>query len=556
MIHRLFIKNFGLIDQLDQTFAKGLNIITGETGTGKSMIVGALGLVFGHRFDNRLLKDPDQKCIIEATFSTEKSLKKLLKQIDVDEQPELIVRREFVLGGRSRSFINDTPVKVDWLKKVGFEMLDIHSQEQTFQITNPLYQLKMLDLFSANHQIGQRYEKQYALFEQLKIDLNRLQTRINKSSDELDFMKFQWYELDEASLKIDEKEHLEEELVLLSNADQIKQSLESGIYHLEEGDTNVIDVLQGILNRLAEIGSVTPWLQTYSDRFEQSVIELKDLKFDMQRRSEDLVVDEKRLNEVQERLDVVQRLEQKYRVKSIKELIDKRDQLKQHLDSIESQDDELDALKKMVYEAREKLLKIGQDWHKSRLNAIPAFTERIEKELKKVGIAHPSVRFEYRPVEHIEAHGLFDFEMLLSTNPDVEPGQIDQVASGGEKSRLMLVLKSILGKKLEIKTIVFDEIDSGISGDVAQKTGRLIQQLANDTQVLSITHLAQVACMGSHHLKVEKSLSNGKTMINVRKLNPAERIEELAEMISGKKITSAARQIATELLDTADESRS
>ena len=548
MLSQLHIKNFGLIDQIDQSFEPGLNTITGETGAGKSMIMGALGLILGGRADAKALKDQSQKCILEAEFEVDITLKDFFAFNDLEWNNPLVIRREILPQGRSRAFINDSPVKLDVLKSLYAELIDIHTQEQTLKINLPEYQLHLLDLYASSENELSKYQIIYSNYQRLYEELIAFENQIERDKATYDFLSFQLKELTEAGIKSGEIDDLEQKRELLANRDAIKQAIEKGKYLLADNDNSVIDNLHALSTEFDKIKGVSDWLKDYHERLIQVYNEIKDISYEFDQRSEEFGSDDGELIEIEQRLSTYYRLENKYKLKGDVSLLKFRNELSLKLSKVDNYDHDLLDKKKSVAVEKEKLLQAGKKLNEIRKNAAPGFEKDIVKNLRLLGIAHPRVQFEFEELEKPLEAGLFKVELKFSSNPDSMIDSVELVASGGEKSRLMLVMKSILGHKLNIKSIVFDEIDSGISGEVALRTGELLEKLGKDTQVISITHLSQVACKGNNHYKVSKHVVNGKTKISIVKLSREQRVDELAEMISGKEITEAARKTASELL--------
>ena len=549
MLSRLHIKNFGLIDQIDQSFEAGLNTITGETGAGKSMIIGALGLILGGRADAKALKNQSQKCILEADFKVDKSLMNFFTQNDLEWDSPLVIRREILPQGRSRAFINDTPVKLELLKQLYAELIDIHTQEQTLKINFPPYQLHLLDLFANSENLLSKYQKFYSSYQQLNTELRAFENQIEKDKTDYDYLNFQFKELTEAGIRSGEIEELEQKREILSNQDAIKLAIEKGKYFLSDSENNVSDNLHVLNTEFEKIKDVSDWLKDYYVRLIQVYNEIKDISYEFDQHSEEFGADNGALEEIEQRLSTYYQLENKYKLKGDDSLLKLREELSVKLSRVDNYDNDLLAKRKLVANEKEKLIQAGKKLNINRKKATSEFENKIIENLRLLGITHPRVQFEFEEFEKPEETGLFKVELKFSSNPDSVVESIETVASGGEKSRLMLVMKSILGHKLNIKSIVFDEIDSGISGEVALRTGELLEKLGSDTQVISITHLSQVASKGNNHYKVSKQVLDGKTKIRIEKLNHEQRIDELAEMMSGKEITDAARKTAIELLN-------
>ena len=549
MLSRLHIKNFGLIDQIDQSFEPGLNTITGETGAGKSMIIEALGLILGGRADAKALRDQSQKCILEAEFKVDNNLKNFFTRNDLEWDYPLVIRREILPQGRSRAFINDSPVRLDLLKNLYAELIDIHTQEQTLKINFPEYQLHLLDLYANSEKDLSKYQKIFSNYQHLNTELVDFENQVEKDKAAYDFLNFQLKELTEAGIKLGEIDDLEQKRGLLANRDAIKQAIEKGKYFLAENENNVIDNLFALCTEFEKIQGVSNKLKDYYERLNQVYNEIKDISYEFDTRSEEFGSDSGELEEIEQRLSTYYRLENKYKLKGDDSLLRFKNDLSLKLGKVDNYEHDLLAKKKLVSDEKKKLFQVGKELNESRKNAAPGFEKEIVKNLKMLGIAYPRVKFEFEKLEKPSDIGIFTVELKFSSNPDSMIESIETVASGGEKSRLMLVLKSILGHKLNIKSIVFDEIDSGISGEVALRTGELLEKLGTDTQVISITHLSPVACKGDNHYKVSKHVVNGKTKISITKLTREQRIDELAEMISGKEITDAVRKTAIELLN-------
>jgi DNA repair protein RecN (Recombination protein N) len=548
MLSRLYIRNYGLIGEINQSFEPGLNTITGETGAGKSMIIGALGLILGDRADAKALSNPDEKCVLEAEFIASESLKDFFITNDLDWDIPLMIRREISSNGRSRAFVNDSPVKLELLKKLNTELIDIHTQDHTLKINSPDYQRYLLDLFANCNEKLNKYQVVFLEYNHLISELKSFEAQIEKDKSEFEFLSFQFNELKTANIKIGELDELEIERELLANRETIKNSLEKGQFLITDSDSNVTDILQSLSSDFNNLKGISDWLNDYYERLERVYQEIKDLGYEFTARAEGMSVEGGELEQIEERLATYYRLEKKYKVKGGAALLKLQEDLDLKLNEVENYEVELNKKKAQIKVVFEALIKSGETLNQSRKKAAPGFEKQIEKNLKLLGITHPKVFYDFNKQENPDLNGLYHVELMFSSNPDSEPDKVEIVASGGEKSRLMLVMKSILGQQLNIKSIVFDEIDSGISGEVAIRTGELLEKLGNDTQVISITHLSQVASKGEHQYKVTKHVVNNKTKISITKLNNNQRVEELAEMISGKEITEAARKTAREML--------
>jgi DNA repair protein RecN (Recombination protein N) len=549
MLSRLCISNFELIDHVEQGFYDGLNVITGETGTGKSMILSALNLLLGGRGSDKVLKDPKRKCILEARLKASESSKELFIQNDLDWDNSIILRREFNTQGRSRAFINDTPVTLEVLKKIASQFIDIHSQDQTKNINQSEYQLELLDIYSNSEKLLLDYQNCFQTYELQLNEILRFKEKAKKDKEERDFLQFQFEELQSASLRDGEIKELEEGIALLSKQEEIKNALEKANFTFSTQDQNVLDSIQTLYQQFSAIKDITPWLNDLYKRISEIHGEIKDLNFELESRHDGLDLDPARLTEMEDRMHTYYALENKFDRSGDVALIELREEFKNRLEAISSSGDVIEKLEVENRLLREELLNKGSRLSKKRSSRAPAFGKEISGRLKLLGIEHPSSIFSISQLETPSISGLEEVHFLFSSNKDQKARLVEEVASGGEKSRIMLAIKSIIGNKREINSMIFDEIDTGISGEVAIKTGELLMDIGMNNQVISITHLPQVASKGSHHFKVSKSIVNGRTNVRMDELDTNARVEELAEMLGGKEFSSSARKTAIELLN-------
>jgi len=549
MLSRLFISNYELIDLIDQKFYPGLNVITGETGTGKSMILSALNLLIGSRGSDKVVKDAAKKCILEATFKANPTLKSTFEELSLDWDDQLILRREYNAQGRSRAFINDTPVNVDLLKRISSQIIDIHSQNQTNNINQKEYQLELLDIYCNSAPILIDYQETFKRYESLSGELKQRKDRAQKDKEEQDFIQFQFDELDKMKMVEGEMDDLESEKELLSKQEEIVNALSAGSFTISEEEQSILDQLYGLKQKYLPLENVTPWLSEISRRLNEIYNELKDLGSEMGSRKDDLEASPERLMEIEERLHHYYSLENKFKVHGVSELIALMNSYSDRLVSIQNIDTEIEDLENSLKTIYIELLSKGKKLSEIRASKAITFGNEIELRLKQLGISHPRSIFELSPLSNPSMNGLDDIQFLFSSNKDQKARAIEEVASGGEKSRVMLAIKSIIGSKREINSMVFDEIDTGISGEVAIKTGELLSEIGKNNQVISITHLPQVASKGEFHFKVNKEIVDERTDVSMRQLNQSERVEELAEMLGGKNISESARKIAQQLLD-------
>lgn len=549
MLSRISISNYELIDHIDLEFYPGLNVITGETGTGKSMILSSIHLLTGGRGSDKVLKDASKKSVLEASFTNSNAIKEALEKEDLDyHSNELIIRREYSPQGRTRAFINDSPVNLDVLKKISKHIIDIHSQDQTNKINDPEYQLELVDIYSLNATHIDEYQAVFVKFDELKNEIKRLKTKAQKDREEKDFIQYQFDELNDANLDESEIKQLEEEKGILSKQEEIKNALESASFSISEKEQNLLDQLYELKQRFNPIREISSWLEDIDRRLNEIYSELKDLGFEMESRKDDLEMNPHRLAEIEERLDIYYSLENKFKVSGGEELLALRDSYKERLDSMQVGEEGIIQLEKDLELLFSDLLKKGESLSKLRSKNTSSFSKEIENRLKQLGISHPKIIFQMTRLNEPSIEGLDTIRVLFSSNKDQEARWIEDVASGGEKSRVMLAIKSIIGNKREINSMIFDEIDTGISGEVAIKTGDLLSEIGENNQVISITHLPQVASKGLHHFKVSKSIIDKRTNVTMRLLEVKERVEELAEMLGGKNISESARKTAEELL--------
>jgi len=453
-----------LIDQVDQIFHSGLNVITGETGTGKSMILSALNLLLGGRGSDKVLKVKSKKCVLEATIIASDNSKTLFKENELDWDERMIIRREFTPQGRSRAFINDTPVNLDVLKKIASRFIDIHSQDQTNNINQNEYQLELLDIYSNAEKTLIDYQAIYKNYENLSDEIIRKKEEAKKDKEEQDFIQFQFNELYSASLRDGEIEELSDERELLNKQEEIKDALEKGNLFFSEKDQNILELLYSLQQHYSPLKDISPWLNEISRRINELYAEIKDLNFELESRKDDQVMDPARLSEIEERLHTYYTLENKFNVSGYNELLKIMKSFESRLKSIEGSDDTIFALEAELNQIHNKLIKKGEELSRKRNSKAQAFGNEIASRLKLLGIEHPSSIFDLKPLNKPSFIGLDEVDLLFSSNKDQKARAIVEVASGGEKSRVMLAIKSIIGNKREINSMVFDEIDTGISG--------------------------------------------------------------------------------------------
>lgn len=552
MLKSLEIKNYAIIERVHLELDKGLNILTGETGAGKSIIIGALGLITGTRVDKSVLYNQDEKCIIEGHFILSNDhLKAYFEAKDIDyNEGYCLIRREILANGRSRAFINDTPVKLDHLKYVGEQFIDIHAQHKILELTDNQYQIDLIDQFGENVSLLNKYKDKYQSYLQQQKLITELIAEGNKSKADADYWQFQLSEFDEINLKKDEQEGSEIELNKLNNAEQIKTVLADSIHKLMQDESSIINHLNTISNQLEEIGGFHENLPDLMQRIKSTRIELEDIEQDLSDIDSEIIYDSERINEIESRLNNIYRLQNKHQVNSIEALLEQESIIRKKVNSIENIDEEILKLQKQIEDSEKELLNIATKLHQERTKASKKMQLFINELLPNLGMqfAQFKIDVELSPTKTLNKNGLDTILFLLSPDKGGHYLPLGKSASGGELSRIMLSIKHLTAQNSPVESIVFDEIDTGISGDIAGKVGELIEELSNKVQITCITHLPQIACKGESHYFVSKRMENNKTISEIKKLDAKERVNELAIMLSNNKPSKIAIQNAQELL--------
>jgi len=550
MLKRLYIKNFTLIDELDINFYQGFSVITGETGAGKSIILGAIGLLLGQRADAKSIKPSADRCVIEAHFDLSRyGMESFFSKNDIDYDPEdCIVRRELTAVGKSRGFINDIPAAVSVLKELGERLIDIHSQHQNLLLNKEDFQLNVVDIIAGNQNELATYQKSYVLYKSMVIQLQTLKDDIQKNRDNQDFLKYQYDELKNANLKDGEQEELEQKSETMSHAEDIKSALYEADNALSSDESGIVSMLHNAQSSLSSIAHVYPDVTELVERLGSTYIELKDISQDVSSMLEKIDFDPSELDFINSRLDRLYELEQKYHVETVDELISKRDELKAQLNNIENSDEAVAELEKRL-----SLIKQQTREHADKLTQLRIKSARqIEKEMQArlVPLGMPNVRFSISITEEaLGRNGKDKIAFLFSANTSTPLQPVSQIASGGEIARVMLALKAMISGAVKLPTIIFDEIDTGVSGKIAEKMAEIMKEMGlHDRQVISITHLPQIAALGNAHYKVEKKETDKGTVSYMKELNQDERIKEIAQMLSGSDISNAAIENAKQLL--------
>ena len=550
MLQQLYIRNFTLIDELDIELRPGFSVITGETGAGKSIILGAIALLLGQRADSKTIKQGSDRCIIEAHFDlTRYQLKPFFDENDIDyDASDCIIRRELTAAGKSRAFVNDTPVALSLLKELGDMLVDVHSQHQNLLLGKQDFQLEVIDTIAQDQALLNEYQQTFAAYHEKQRQLQALQEEMERNKQNLDFLQFQYEELTNVQLVEDEQEKLEQQREMMTHSEDIKTALYEANQHLVADEQGILSRLRKSLSAIHTITKVYPTSEDWIERMESCQIELKDIAQDVEARLEDIDFNPAELERINQRLDKIYDLQKKYHAETIAELIQQRDELKRQLSQIENSDEALASLQNELDVLKKKCLQQAETLTKLRQKASKEIERQMRERLVPLGM--PNVRFEVK-VNKTELHksGQDDIAFLFSANTSSPLQPISQVASGGEIARVMLSLKAMISGAVKLPTIIFDEIDTGVSGKIAERMAEIMKEMgANDRQVISITHLPQIAALGTTHYRVSKEETATGTTSKMQMLSNDERIHEIAQMLSGSDITAAAIQNAKELL--------
>ena len=550
MLTGLIIKNFALIDHLEVNFSSGMTSITGETGAGKSILLGGLGLVLGNRADLSTLKDLNQKCFVEATFSIQDyKLKDLFEELDLDYDSITLIRREILPTGKSRAFVNDTPVNLNTLQRLGQELIDVHSQHQTLSLTQTEYQLEVLDALASNKELLIEYQNKLVVFKSLDDKLNKLTALQDSQKQDLEYSTFLLEELIEANLVSGMLIPLEEEEQELIHAEEIGLSLLKASQIISEEQMGVEEQLNEIRSALQKVSLLSEKYSPLFNRVESLKIELLDLNQEIQLQAEQIEANPQRLEVVKIALQKIYDLQAKHKCQSVEELIAIRESLDEKVQSTATIGEDLIKLAKEREVLNAELLELAQNISHKRKNTIPSLKEELESLLGVLGMPNARFNIDLLPSERMLLNGKDELVFEFSANKGSNFGSLKKVASGGELSRIMLSIKAILSRFKTLPTIIFDEIDTGVSGEVSYKIGEVMHRMSRYMQVITISHLPQVAAKGAHHFKVYKETIGQSTYTQLKKLNPEDRIQEIAQMLGGEEISETAVQHAKELLN-------
>jgi DNA repair protein RecN (Recombination protein N) len=550
MITSLSIENFALIEKLNIDFSKGFSIITGETGAGKSILLGALGLVLGKRADLSSLKNKEEKCIVEANFEIGAyHLQWFFDENDLDYEQETIIRREILPSGKSRAFVNDSPVNLQQLQDLSQFLIDVHSQHQTLELADEAYQFKIIDAIVANQELTSSYVAKLKQYRTAKSDLESKQSALSTILKEKDYNEFLFNELQAANLKAGELEELEKSYAALNNVELIKDNLSMLLALANDEQFGLLKNLKEFRAVLQKNSGFSTEYQTLSERAQSVVIEFDDIVAELSKESDSVFSDPEKLEHINQKLQLIYTLQKKHQVLTVEELIDIQNELESKVVSVVNLEEEIIALQKTIEDIEAELDVISTQISSSRREAIPGLTHQLVQILAQLGMPNVQFKIEITASGGYRNSGKDDLLFLFSANKGTDFGLLKKVASGGEMSRIMLAVKSVLAQYSKLPTIIFDEIDTGVSGEVANKMGEIMQQMSKTMQVFAITHLPQIAAKGISHYKVYKTVSGESTVSELKLLSAQERVFEIAEMLSGKDISDSALNHAKALLD-------
>lgn len=549
MLTKLSVRNYALIKELDINLEAGLTIITGETGAGKSILLGALSLILGTRADTSALLDKNEKCIVEGIFNLSAyELQDFFKSNDLDYDDKTLVRREVNPAGKSRAFINDTPVTVSVLKDLGDRLIDVHSQHQTLMLNDNSFQLSVVDSFAGSKMLLKKYSGSYNTYRKLKKEYSELKQSYDKNKADLEYYRHQLLQIEEAKLKKGEQEELEAGQELLVHSEEIKNALTSSAQLFLSDEISILRMLREVRSNLARIRNFLPQSEALNSRIESALIELNDFAAEIDRLASTIDADPARLAQINERLDVIYTLCHKHRAENLDELLVKTEEMKSQLTALASGDDRIAELEKLIEAEEKNLRKLSEELSAKRRNILPETESKITELLKQLGMPNARFRIDFSSDGEYRPSGTDNAEFLFSSNKQIAPENISRIASGGELSRVMLSLKSVLSRNSNLPTIIFDEIDSGVSGEVADKVGQILEGMGKYMQVINITHLPQVASRGGRHYHVYKDDNDDATITRIRLLSDEERVLEVARLLSGSEVTETALKNARELL--------
>ena len=548
MLSRIYIQNFALIDQLEINFKKGLQVITGETGAGKSIILGALRLILGERADSKSISDFSTKSVVEAEFKISESLKIFFEENDLDFEEDTIIRREILPSGKSRAFVNDVPVTLDVLKELSERLIDIHSQFETSQLFSEEYQFKIIDGLSENKNLIETYQNDYFEFQRKQRELEKLKNTLSEGNKESDYKLFLLEELEAAQLETVNYELLQSQISLAENKGAISELLAQIFARTDQEEVGLFDGFYDVKNKLSRVADLSLQFSELNARLEENYVEFKDILFQLQNEAEKLDANPEDLLVLQEQNDKINALFLKHKVSDIEDLLKIKEELSLEKNSFEDIENKIAQLEKEIAEASQSLLKKAEILSKNRKQTAPVFVEKVESLLHQLGLEKAKVQVELSSTREFGKFGTEKIQLLFQANAGFALKPIQNAISGGERSRVMLSIKKLMAENAELPTLILDEIDTGVSGRIADEMGNVMQEMAENMQLIVITHLAQVAAKGNDNYKVQKSDIEGKTQTRIFPLNQEEKLTEIAQLLSGSKITDAAILQAKELM--------
>ena len=550
MLKQLSIQNYAIIDAIDIRFPEGMNVVTGETGAGKSIIMGALGLILGDRADSSALVNKEKKCIVEGVFKTDNKagVKTFLKSNELDGEDELVLRREIAVNGKSRAFINDTPVNLEQLRELSSLLVDLHQQFDALQLGENDFQREVVDALAGNKNIIGEYRIIYGEWKRIQHELDELRSQKNQFDKEADYNRFQFTELDEAGFRENELEETDAELKMLNNSEGIKSALSKVYFELKESESPVVNQLKVLSNQLQVYASFHPQLPELIKRLQSAQLELQDIAGDLNSISDHINFSPEKIEQLNDRLSLGYKLMKKHAVKTTNELLAIQSQLQKKLQAVLDIDDSIQQKEKQLSIAFKKALDLANEISEERKKQVKPLEEKVNKLLAQVGMPNAKIKVEIKDEAELNSYGKNNIEFLFDANRSKQFLPVRKVASGGELSRLMLCIKSLVAQKLDMPTLIFDEIDSGISGEAARQVGIIMKELAGNRQVICITHQPQIAGKANAHFFVYKQIVKDEVKTNIRLLDKDERITAIAKMLSGEKPTAAAMENAREMV--------
>lgn len=550
VLKKLSIQNYAIIDEIEIDFSQKLNIITGETGAGKSILMGALSLILGDRVDTTVLQSRDKKCYVEGIFiiAEKKAVKAFLREQDLDVEEELVIRREIGTNGKSRAFVNDTPVNLEQLRQISSMLVDLHRQFDTLELGESDFQRQVLDALAGNAEVLQQYQGSFTQWQQAQHALTALQQQKNQFTKEYDYNKFLFDELHDADLKENELEEADATLKLLSNAEGIKTALSKVTYELNEGESPMVQQLKAFCNQLSAFGDHHPALPPLLKRLLSAQIELQDIADEVERINDQVQYDPQKIEQLNDRISTGYKLLKKHGVHTTQELLALKEGLEQKLQAVLNIDEAIQATEKSVQQLLQKATELAAKLTANRVKQVKPLQDKVNKLLVQVGMPNARLQVEVKPLTSLQLSGQDDIEFLFDANKSNRFEPIRKVASGGELSRLMLCIKSLVAQSLDLPTLIFDEIDTGISGEAARQVGIIMKDLARKRQVFSITHQPQIAGKADAHYFVYKDIKGNSIKTNIKLLSQDERITAIAKMLSGEKPTAAALENAREMV--------